>query len=163
MMWLGIDPGTTGAIALYDSEEDEVLDVWDIPNMPREYGKGLQVDAVSLYHLLVKEARPNMSVIIEQVGAMPKQGVVSSHNFGHTIGTIYGVVSCLELPRYMVHPTAWKRKMGLVGSGKNAVIDMVLEVYPNVREWVSLKKHHNRAEAVAIAIIGSSIKDTGNE
>ena len=152
MIILGIDPGTTGACAVYDSGIDFVTDVFDIPNMEREYGKGLQVNGIALYDMLVKNVYPNMVVVIEEVGSMPKQGVVSSFNFGHTVGTIYGVVSCLGLDRYRIHPTAWKRKLGLIGTHKYGCMEMVKEAYPESRKYLTLKKHHNRADAIAIAI-----------
>lgn len=154
---LGIDPGTTGAVALYNMDDDEIIGVWDIPNMEREYGKGLQVDGSALYDLIIHISDANTIVFIESVGSMPKQGVVSSFNFGHTVGTIYGIISALELPRYQIHPMTWKKKLGAIGTGKYAVLDMIKISYPETLSYLRLKKHHNRSDAIAIAVIGGQV------
>lgn len=154
---LGIDPGTTGAIALYNMDSDELMGVWDIPSMEREYGKGLQVNGSALYDLILSACDNDTVVFIESVGSMPKQGVVSSFNFGHTVGTIYGIISALMLSRYQVHPMTWKKKLGAIGTGKYAVMDMIKTTYPESIPFLKLKKHHNRSDAIAIAIVGGSI------
>lgn len=154
---LGIDPGTTGALCLYDPKEDHIMGVWDIPNMERMYGKGQQVDGEKLYELLVKICDSQTVIYIESVGAMPKQGVTSSFNFGHTVGTIYGIVSTLTLPFFYIHPMTWKKKFSAVGTGKYAIMDMIKSVYPESEKYLKLKKHHNRSDAIAIAIAGSMI------
>ena len=46
---------------------------------------------------MLREARVNQ-VVIEQVSAMPKQGVASTFRFGYACGAIYGAVVALGLP-----------------------------------------------------------------
>ena len=45
-----------------------------------------------------------ITVVVEQVNAMPGQGVTSMFNFGQTFGAIKGVCAALELPIFFVRP-----------------------------------------------------------
>ena len=60
-------------------------------------------------------------VIVEQVNAMPGQGVTSMFNFGQTFGAIKGVCAALKLPIFFVRPSKWKKHFELINSSKDSV------------------------------------------
>ena len=156
MIYLGIDPGITGAIAVYNGEDNTFFTVIDMPIQERIYGKGNEIDWEKLLEqLLPYFMEGDITAVIENVGVMPRQGIVSAFAFGQVVGGLR--VACISLGAQIVyiHPTAWKRKFALIGTDKNTVIEMVKEAYPESSSYLTLKKHHNRADAMAIAVAGS--------
>ena len=164
MIYLGIDPGISGAMAVYDKEHDIFLNVIDLPTCERITGKGNQINWKELYNLLLNTLSNysldelNITACIENVGPTPQMGVTSSFNFGFTVGGLNAMMNALGFDIIYVHPTAWKRKMGLIGTDKNKCMEMIRTTYPIASaEYLTLKKHHNRADAMAIAVTGSLI------
>ncbi|MFQ6105415.1 MAG: hypothetical protein ACE5OP_14165 [Candidatus Glassbacteria bacterium] len=50
-------------------------------------------------------------IFMEQVHAMPKQGVVSMFSFGQGFGIWLGILACHRVPYELVAPQRWKREM----------------------------------------------------
>ena len=98
MKIIGIDPGLSGAIAIL--ENNRVLDVFEMPVMAEGKKNKRQLNSAQLVKLLKNNISKNedVSVVVEQVNAMPGQGVTSMFNFGQTFGAIKGVCAALELP-----------------------------------------------------------------
>lgn len=149
-MIIGIDPGLSGAIFLLQGDDS---DVFDMPVTERLVNGKLkrQIDPASLARILPTDAE---FVIVEQVSAMPGQGVTSSFNFGFTAGAIQGVVAALGLPLRTVHPQVWKRKFGLLGQPKDASRAEASRRLPQHAHLWPLKKHDGRAEAALLALCG---------
>ena len=101
MKIIGIDPGLSGAIAIL--ENNRVLDVFEMPVMAEGKNKR-QLNSAQLVKLLKNNISKNedVSVVVEQVNAMPGQGVTSMFNFGQTFGAIKGVCAALELPIFLL-------------------------------------------------------------
>ena len=101
MKIIGIDPGLSGAIAIL--ENNKVLNIFDMPVMAEGKKNKRQLNSAQLVKLL----RENISkdeetaVVVEQVNAMPGQGVTSMFNFGQTFGAIKGICAALELPIFL--------------------------------------------------------------
>ena len=98
MIIVGIDPGIAGAICFFS--DGNVIDVIDMPTMAEGKKNKKQVNGRQIYNeiMLIKNKFKNekMSVIVEQVSAMPGQGVTSMFNFGQSFGVIKGICSaCL--------------------------------------------------------------------
>lgn len=145
---IGIDPGASGAIAVL--EADAALAVHDMPVM----GPRAQVNAAALAELL-REAtlgRP-CHVWLENVHAMPRQGVASSFQFGRSLGAVEGVIAALCLPLTLVAPTVWKRALGL-GPDKRAAIARAVQLRPDAAPLLTHARDHGRAEAILIALYG---------
>lgn len=112
--WGGIDPGATGAVALYDEAAGRLL-VVDMPAIVEEVGKSKRrrVDPVGLGDLL-DMARDVYGVedwLVEQVGGMPGQG--SGFQFGFGAGLIHmGLVDRGARFR-KVTPGMWKKQLGV--------------------------------------------------
>ncbi|MFK0570598.1 hypothetical protein [Endozoicomonas sp.] len=91
-------------------------------------------------------------VYLEQVHAMPKQGVTSMFNMGRSFGAIEGVISTINLPLTYITPVTWKRRARLIGKEKDVSRTRALELYPAAP--LTRKKDHNRADAILIARYG---------
>jgi crossover junction endodeoxyribonuclease RuvC len=150
---LGIDPGQTGAIAVFDGERIEA--VLDMPTMPRLHGQGQQVDPANLATALLdlRHGR-NASAVLEAVSAMPGQGVSSTFRFGESVGVVLGVLGALQVPVRMVTPARWKRAAGLLGRDKDAARTLAIQLHPEVAVLLARKKDIGRADAVCIARFG---------
>lgn len=159
---LGVDPGVTGAISVF--ADGEFFAVYDLPLQAAGYGEKKRVDICALQDLLRDIARyamltPHAAVYLEHSHAMPRQGVSSMFAYGRTSGIIEaslyaaGLVS-RESPPARIVPAAWKRRLNILGNGKPKDADLKLarKLYPDAP--LSLKKHHNRADAILIGRYG---------
>ncbi len=90
-------------------------------------------------------------VVVEQVNAMPGQGVTSMFNFGQTFGAIKGVCAALNLPIFFVRPSKWKKYFELINSSKDSSRTKVIEMYPSLSNKLSKKKDVNKSDAILIA------------
>ena len=93
----------------------------------------------------------NSAMVVEQVNAMPGQGVTSMFNFGQSFGAIKGICAALELPIFFVRPAKWKKHFELINSSKDASRTKVIEMYPSIAEKLSKKKDVNKSDAILIA------------
>ena len=93
-------------------------------------------------------------VYIEQVGAMPGQGVSSMFNFGHSCGTVMGVVAALGYAHTMVTPQKWKKNAGLIGTDKEAARARAIQIWPAWRALDTKGKGQAFADAALIARYG---------
>ena len=151
MIIIGIDPGLSGGIAVLDN--NKVLDLFDMPVMADGKKNKKQLNS-ALLAKLIKESISNSSesaVIVEQVNAMPGQGVTSMFNFGQTFGAIKGICATLELPIFFVRPSKWKKHFELINSSKDASRTKAIEMYPHLAEKLSKKKDVNKSDAILIA------------
>jgi crossover junction endodeoxyribonuclease RuvC len=90
-------------------------------------------------------------VVIEQVSAMPGQGVTSMFNFGQSFGVLKGICSAMRLPVYFVRPAKWKKYFNLINSEKDASRTKAIEVFPYISSQLSKKKDANKADAILLA------------
>ena len=93
-------------------------------------------------------------VYVEAVHSMPKQGVTSSFNFGHNVGTVMGVLGAMGLPHTLVTPQAWKKAMGLIGTDKDAARARAIQLWPKWRDLDKKGKGQALADAALIARYG---------
>ena len=90
-------------------------------------------------------------MIVEQVSAMPGQGVTSMFNFGQSFGVIKGVCAAMQLPIYFVRPAKWKKYFDLINSQKDSSRVRAIEMFPKFSSVLSRKKDSNKADAILIA------------
>ena len=116
MLIIGIDPGISGSICFF--EDGKILDVIDMPTMTDGKKNKRQVNGSQIYNEILKRIKKNdkqnVRVIIEQVSAMPGQGVTSMFNFGQSFGILKGICSAMQLPMYFVRPAKWKKYFNLI-------------------------------------------------
>ena len=153
MLIIGIDPGITGSICFF--EDGKIIDVVEMPNMAEGKKNKRQVNGAQIYHEISKRIKniekKDIKVVIEQVAAMPGQGVTSMFNFGQSFGVIKGICSALSLPIYFVRPTKWKKHFNLIKTNKDASRTKVIQTYPEISGKLSRKKDSNKADAILIA------------
>ena len=153
MLIIAIDPGINGAICFF--QNGEVKDVLEMPTMSEGKKNKRQVNGHQMYNelsLRIKEYKTeNINVVVEQVSAMPGQGVTSMFNFGQTFGAIKGISATLKLPIYFVRPSKWKKHFDLINSSKDASRTKAIEIYPSLAEKLSKKKDVNKSDAILIA------------
>ena len=151
MKIIGIDPGLSGAIAIL--ENSKVINIFDIPVMSEGKKNKRQLNSSLLVNLLRENINNNeeVAVVVEQVNAMPGQGVTSMFNFGQTFGAIKGVCAALNLPIFFVRPSKWKKHFELINSSKDASRTKVIEMYPYLSNQLSKKKDVNKSDAILIA------------
>ena len=65
-----------------------------------------QLNSAQLVSIIKQHTSNNdeLAIVVEQVNAMPGQGVTSMFNFGQTFGAIKGVSAALNLPIFFVRP-----------------------------------------------------------
>tara|TARA_Y100000768_G_scaffold267336_1_gene204217 strand:- start:215 stop:628 length:414 start_codon:yes stop_codon:yes gene_type:complete len=93
----------------------------------------------------------DVKVVIEQVSAMPGQGVTSMFNFGQSFGILKGICSSMLLPMYFVRPAKWKKYFNLINSQKDASRTKAIQIFPYFSSQLSRKKDSNKADAILIA------------
>jgi len=114
-----------------------------------------QVNGSQIYNEILNKVstidKKDIRVVIEQVSAMPGQGVTSMFNFGQSFGILKGICSAMQLPMYFVRPAKWKKYFGLINSEKDASRTKAIEIFPYFSSQLSKKKDSNKADAILIA------------
>ena len=153
MFIIGIDPWITGAICFF--EDGQVKDIIEMPNMADGKKNKRQINGPQIYNEISNRteglSKKNVAVVIEQVSAMPGQGVTSMFNFGQSFGVLKGICSAMQLPMYLVRPAKWKKYFNLIKTEKDASRTKVIEIFPYISSKLSKKKDSNKADAILIA------------
>ena len=134
-------------------KKNKVLDLFDMPVMPEGKKNKRQLNSAQLAKIIKDNIINNeeVVVIVEQVNAMPGQGVTSMFNFGQTFGAIKGICAALGLPIFFVRPAKWKKHFELINSSKDSSRTKAIEMYPNLSNDLSKKKDVNKSDAILIA------------
>ena len=153
MLIIGIDPGLSGSICFFLN--GKIRDVIDMPTMIDGKKNKKQVNGSQIFNEISKRIididKKDIKVIIEQVSAMPGQGVTSMFNFGQSFGILKGICSAMHLPMYFVRPAKWKKYFNLINSEKDASRTKAIEIFPYFSTQLSRKKDSNKADAILIA------------
>ena len=153
MLIIGIDPGISGAICFF--QNGEITDVIDIPSMADGKKNKRQINSQQVFNeiseRIINIPKKEIIVVIEQVSAMPGQGVTSMFNFGQSFGVLKGICSAMQLSMYFVRPAKWKKYYGLIKTEKDASRTKVIEIFPYISSKLSKKKDSNKADAILIA------------
>ena len=151
MKIVGIDPGLSGGIAIL--ENNKVLKLFDMPVMAEGKKNKKQLNSAQLVDIIKDNisSGEDIAIVVEQVNAMPGQGVTSMFNFGQTFGAIKGVCAALNLPIFFVRPSKWKKHFELINSSKDSSRTKAIEMYPTLSDQLSKKKDINKSDAILIA------------
>tara|TARA_B100000900_G_C20441447_1_gene659207 strand:+ start:182 stop:673 length:492 start_codon:yes stop_codon:yes gene_type:complete len=152
MLIIGIDPGLSGSICFF--EDGKILDVIEMPVMTDGKKNKKQVNGSQIYNEILKRVdatHKDVRVVIEQVSAMPGQGVTSMFNFGQSFGILKGICSAMQLPMFFIRPAKWKKYFNLINSQKDASRTRAIEIFPYFSAQLSKKKDSNKADAILIA------------
>ena len=153
MLIIGIDPGISGAICFL--KNGTIIDAIEMPSMAEGKKNKKQVNGSQIFNEISKRINKNQNqgvrVVVEQVSAMPGQGVTSMFNFGQSFGILKGICSAMQLPVYFVRPAKWKKYFNLINSEKDASRTRAIEIFPYFSSQLSKKKDSNKADAILIA------------
>ena len=153
MLIIGIDPGISGSICFL--QDGKIVDVVEMPTMTEGKKNKKQVNGSQIVNEILKKIKEldkrEIKVVIEQVSAMPGQGVTSMFNFGQSFGILKGICSSMQLPMYFVRPAKWKKYFNLINSEKDASRTRAIEIFPYFSKQLSRKKDSNKADAILIA------------
>ena len=153
MLIIGIDPGISGSICFF--QDGKIIDVVEMPTMAEGKKNKKQVNGSQIFNeisvRIKKLDKKDIKVIIEQVSAMPGQGVTSMFNFGQSFGVLKGVCAAMQLPIFFVRPAKWKKHYDLINSQKDSSRVKAIEMFPKFSSMLSRKKDTNKADAILIA------------
>lgn len=152
MIYIGIDPGLTGAVSVILATDGEVH-LHDMPVMSNvkaaEKGRKRQhVDPHALAWLLADYNRNKSRVFLEYTQAGMK-GAIANYSLGHSSGIIMGVLAALGFSYELVRPQEWKKEFDLLKAQKDCSRTMAQQLFPMVN--LSKKKDEGKAEALLIA------------
>jgi crossover junction endodeoxyribonuclease RuvC len=156
-VFVGIDPGVTGAVAILERAPSRLYMpyVIDVPSVEIKVGArrrreiNLPVLGDLIKRIIYRD--DNRVVAIEQVGTMPTDGRVGAFSFGKGYGIWLMGLAMVEIEPVEVSPLRWKRYWGILGADKNASREKARELWPAASEKLKRVKDHNRAEALLIA------------
>ena len=153
MLIIGIDPGISGSICFF--QDGRIVEVLEMPTMTEGKKNKKQVNGAQTYNeisnVIKNFEKKDIKVVIEQVSAMPGQGVTSMFNFGQSFGILKGICSAMQLSMYFVRPAKWKKYFNLINSEKDASRTRAIEIFPYFSAELSKKKDSNKADAILIA------------
>lgn len=141
-LFIGIDPGKSGGIALIDLERC-------ISSTEPYSDQAL----IKLCADVSQDSYKYSICCLEKVGAMPGQGVVSMFSFGQSVGYIKGVLEAFRIPYQEITPQKWKREFGLT-SDKAKSAEVCRKLFPDVSLLATprcKKPHDGMAEALLMA------------
>ncbi len=154
---IGVDPGASGAIAIIEST-GKLVHVFDMPSV--EIVSGGKAKRRISPEMLAAELRlyadQGAVAYLEQVGAMPGQGVSSMFAFGQAFGIVLGVMAGLAIPCQTVTPAKWKKDLKLNG-GKDAARAKAAQIWPGQAGEFKRVKDDGKAEAALIAAWGLDV------
>lgn len=166
MIYIGIDPGLTGALAaIYADGSARVFDapvfkttkrvkVTKTTEKVRSKSELSEQAMAQLIREIIYDGPMKLAACaaIERVHAMPKAGAAGMFSFGTGYGLWRGVLAGLGVPFDIVEPSRWKKEvMNGMGKQKEAAMFRVLQLFPALAPDIKLKKHDGRAEALLIA------------
>jgi crossover junction endodeoxyribonuclease RuvC len=139
---VGIDPGLNGAFAIW--RDGGVIRLDDIPR----FAKSLNIYAFSKEFTNCKID----FALIEDVHAMPRQGVSSTFTFGRALGAVEGMLAGWGVPISHVRPREWMKHYSL--TPHVTALQRAVERFPEWTSSLTRKRDHNRADAILIAGYG---------
>lgn len=153
MIVVGIDPGLSGAVAVWDLSQ-KLLAVHDMPTVSIKSGKSTKNQlSEAMLASIIRQVKPEHAYL-EFVSAMPGQGVSSMFNFGMGYGAIKGILAALEVPFTTVTPVKWQRDLA-VAKGKEGNRLRAAQLFPEFAHLFTRVKDDGRADAALIAHWGA--------
>lgn len=135
-MYIGIDPGESGAVALLHGSK---LIVYDMP-LRSEKRRGKVVTEIDTGELLRRlylcaagafdEPAPCVRAYLEQVGGMPRQGGAAAFQFGRAYGQVEAACIAAGFSPVYVPPAKWQADARLIGKDKAAACALAASVWP---------------------------------
>lgn len=153
-VWVGIDPGLSGAVgAVYSTR---VAEAWPTPAINVKKGKAVKKhpDLAGMADLLrpfLRLQRQGWEVLVtlEESSPNPQDGKIGHHKVGIGYGIWLGILSALRLPYHTVRPSEWRPQMVGAKTDKNMSRKVCQQLFPRLK--LPLVKDSDKAEAVMLA------------
>ena len=149
MLILGIDPGSSGGLAIVESKVNSLPKITWASKMPVVNVFSKKIIDVMKVSLILKEYVIDIT-IIEKVHAMPRQGVTSSFQFGRSFGGIEALSYIYTKRVDYIAPAVWKKYLGL-GSSKKDSLDLARLKFGKLDFW-DFKSNDGIAEAALLVL-----------
>ena len=147
---IGIASGFSGAIAVFNNKRLEII--IDMPTQKINGKIHLNIPAIRIFF---KEVRTRDALVcIENVHAMPRQGVTSMFRSGFQLGALHALVIGMDWRLDLVSPHSWKKEFGLTGRPKEAALSYARQVFAARYDLFTQKKDVGRADAALIGLYG---------
>lgn len=152
-IYLGIDPGFSGAIASLNSVTGD-LHVIDMPVLTNTKGK-TEIDHIQLFEALRVPEPRHMQIhcYLEFIASRPGQSAPAMFRFGQGYGALEMAIAANRIPVTYITPTQWKKYFGL-SSDKGASRGLATKRFPNQADLFTRVKDDGRAEAALLALFG---------
>lgn len=130
MIYIGIDPGVSGALAVISEGREAKVMTWE----PNAY--------IAAFRAISASTECSIACL-EKVSAMPKQGVTSMFNFGENFGYIRGLLEANGIPYELVTPKKWQKEFSV--TDKNGSIEVCKRLFPgvNLRRTEKCRNDHD--------------------
>jgi len=148
MIYIGIDPGKTGGIAIISDVQNNHISAIEMPINAKK-----EIDVLSIYSYLLLYMGSNCFCCIEKSTAMPKQGVVSMFKYGTTYGKLIAIIEILEISYEEIVPQKWKKEFS-INSDKRRSIITVQKLFPSMKGQFTTERGRIKdgaAEALLLA------------
>lgn len=159
MIFIGIDPGLDGGIALIkEGKDNEVLELktFRMPTIKNPKNKTGKLYDIPEVNSIFKDCSNHSFATLEKINPMPKQGVTSMFSMGQGYGILLGLLTANNIPHQLIQPRVWQRSMfGSINkkNTKEASIHACKMNYPKINLIPDgcKKPHHGIADALLMA------------
>lgn len=159
MIFGGIDPGKSGALAIIDSEGRSVLARVPMPVI--KGGRRDEYDIARIRTILLTWRDAQLFVTLEKLQPMPRAqgGGITNFLRGASLGFAW-MLTALEIPHHLVSPQTWQKRMleGTPGDDtKQRAIIAAQRLFPGLdlrRTEKSIKPDDGIADALLLAEYG---------
>ena len=149
MLYLGIDPGFSGALASICNGQPSILDT---PILRAQAKKDYDLPRMVACLGAARETGADLHAILESIHSMPGQGVVSMFSMGRGLGVWEGLLAALEIPYTMLSPQKWQRVVGVSGD-KQEHYRRACQLFPEIASQLD-RKRDGRSDALLLAAAG---------
>jgi len=156
-LYVGIDPGAHGAIALLAGPACTVIDMPSVLVKTSKRTKSGELQNRTQYDLgticavfaLLDSVKHRILVVLERGSARPTDNGVTGFQVGVGFGMWPLFFQSKGYALELVIPSVWKRKLGLLKADKEASRLMAQRLFPTAP--LQYKKNEGRAEALLLA------------
>lgn len=147
-----MDPGFSGALALYDIGSACLAGLWDMPVATQKKGKTgkKSLDLPLLCDIIALHQKEILIAAIEKVHSLPNDGHVGAFNFGVQFGALKGILASNLVRTVAIEPGVWKSALGL-SSNKKDSLNRARAQFTSHLHYFKRQKDEGRAEAALIA------------
>jgi crossover junction endodeoxyribonuclease RuvC len=143
MIIAGIDPGFSGAIALFN--DADLLGVYSVPILQNPKN---EIDEEALVELFESIDH----AFVEKAQVMPNQGISSAGRYMMSFGIMRGILAAMKIPYTLVTPQRWKKAVVKdMPKGKDSSLILAKRLFPSIK----IGQNHNKAEAILIGLYGT--------